>query len=94
MRREEGQRKHLGLAILIECSVHNGIMLKIYLFWIFSYEMKKSLSSHVKNICSQILNCERDREGEERKFIFDVILILYASLSNYYKANYLLQLLD
>lgn len=56
--------------------------------------MKKSLLSHVKDICSQILTCERDREGEERKFIFDVILILYASLSNYYKANYLLQLLD
>lgn len=49
---------------------------------------------HVKDICSQILTCERDREGEERKFIFDVILILYASLSNYYKANYLLQLLN
>lgn len=54
--------------------------------------MKKSLSSHVKDICTQILNC--DREGEKREFIFDVILILYASLSNYYKANYLLQLLD
>lgn len=70
------------------------LCLKFICFELFSYEMKKSLSSHVKDICTQILNCERDREGEKREFIFDVILILYASLSNYYKANYLLQLLD
>lgn len=31
---------------------------------------------------------------EKREFIFYVILILYASLSNYYKTNSLLQLLD
>lgn len=42
--------------------------------------MKKSLSSHVKDICTQILNCEHDRERKKREFIFDVILILYASL--------------
>lgn len=40
------------------------------------------------------MNVMGREEGEEREFIFDVILILYAPLSNYYKANYLLQLLD
>lgn len=66
MRRKEGQRKHLGLAIFIDCSVHSGIMFTIYLFLIFLYEMKKSLSSQVKDICTQTLNCERDREGGEK----------------------------
>jgi len=53
------------------------------------------MTCHIKDIFTQILSHERDGEGEgRREFIFDVILILYASLPNYYKANYLLQLLD
>lgn len=41
-----------------------------------------------------VVNMMGREEGEERELRFDVVLILYASLSNYYKANYLLQLLD
>lgn len=66
----------------------------IYLEYFHMKRRNPCLSSHMKDICIQILSCECDWEGEERELKFDVILILYASLSNYYKANYLLQLLD
>lgn len=64
MRRKEGQRKHLGLAVLIECSVPNHIRFTIYLFLMFSYEKKKTLSgiSYKRDIFTQILSCEHDVE--------------------------------